>query len=66
LFIDSVAHLISLQVRKKKKTRRRRNKSTQKILSYITLTKRAHLANEKGAPSHESPRISTRTYLSAS
>jgi hypothetical protein len=55
-----------MQVRNKKKTCRIHNKSTQKILSCVTLTKRAHLVDQTGAPRHESPRINIRAHLSVS
>jgi len=45
-------------------SKQRRN--TQKILFCISLTKRAHLAEETGTPRHKHKRYKTRTHLSAS
>jgi hypothetical protein len=55
-----------MQVQNKKKTRRRHNRSTQKILSYNTLTKMAHKPDQTSAPRHKSPRIIARAHMSAS
>jgi hypothetical protein len=50
----------------KKKIHKRCNRSTQKILSCITLTKRAHKLDQMGAPRHKSPRIIARAHMLAS
>ena len=53
------------QVRNKRKTRRRRHKNAQKIVSGITLTKRAHLAEQTGVPHKMHDMVNTWAHLSA-
>jgi hypothetical protein len=55
-----------MQVQNKKKTRSIRRRTTQKISSCVTLTRRAHKAGQTNILRRQTPRIRVRTHLSAS
>ena len=53
------------QVQNKRKTHRRCHENAQKIISGVTLTKRAHLAEQTSAPSKMHDMVNTWAHLSA-
>jgi hypothetical protein len=53
------------QVWNKRKTCRRRHKNAQKIISGVTLTKRAHLVEQTGMPCEMHDMVNTWAHLSA-
>ena len=64
----SVGELLiaGMQVGNNMKTHREHRRNTQKIMSCISLTRRAHKPDETSAPSKMHPRDKIRAHLSAS